>query len=1007
MNAVLHPLRLAAARLRHQRERAAFLAVGVGAGTAMLAAVLGTSMIVRQQALERALADVPVADRAVYASFFGIPRGGGRYTDLDRTATRALTRLSRRPPVRAMQLRVTRIGTTLVNLGALDDMGRHVDLRSGRLPRRCEPQRCEVVELAAGVVPSAPGIRLVRVGTGVLRSSLAFSRLPGAEGELIGDSGELPEKPAFVVAEGIEALSSLPELESAYRTYVWALPVGPELVRPWELRDFAAEVDRARSAVETQSVFFDLTAPVDELRAADRTSRVGARRLLLVGGQGAVLLLAFAVFAAARMRRDVDAAWRRLTWFGARRWQLVLTTIAEVSVPAATGVAVGWAVGAAIVASLAGDDAAATLRHSVLSTGGIVTATAALGIVVAALLLALRAPVLTVRGFALTPTDVAALASVVVVVVAAGRGALDAQELARTEATGAILLALPALVAFAGAVAIARLLGPALRLLERATRGGGARLRLAVLSLARAPGTAAVATAFLAVGVGLAAAAIAYRETLERGRVDQARYAVPADLVVRERLDPTGLVAPLEAAPPREYAAAARDGAAMPVFRVRASVTRGSQLTLLGVDASSPVARGLDGWRDDFAERPLSELLRAIDTDAADLVAPVIPRDARTLSLPARFDGDEVVVSAPVLTTRGTYARLRFARTASRPLTAAVPREARGGRLLGFELATDPRTQHSSGVLDGTLTLGAMTAHGRDAATVVESYDGWIGRGGVRVAAPGVLRYIVTDQSDARFRPRQPREGAPVPAVVSPRLAAAAADRILPLRLPRGEVAVEIVGTAARFPSVTGDFVVTSASALADALDPDEPGAAVPNEIWFDAGDDATEAAVARRLSRPPFDVLDVSRRRTLEAELRADPVARGTLLALAGAAIVSLLVALLGVVLAVRADVRDESRELADLEAEGVTPAELRQHVRFRAAVTAVVGVAAGTVIAVVLAAATTSLVALTAAGGIAEPPLRLGLDWRLLVLGALAFAAAAAAVVTAASATALPEPR
>ena len=59
----------------------------------------------------------------------------------------------------------------------------------------------------------------------------------------------------------------------------------------------------------------------------------------------------------AALRRDVTDARRRLTWFGARRWQVELHTLAESSALAAAGTIAGWALGggvAAVVATRAG-----------------------------------------------------------------------------------------------------------------------------------------------------------------------------------------------------------------------------------------------------------------------------------------------------------------------------------------------------------------------------------------------------------------------------------------------------------------------------------------------------------------------------------------------------------------------------------------------------------------------------------------------------------------------------
>ena len=118
---------------------------------------------------------------------------------------------------------------------------------------------------------------------------------------------------------------------------------------------------------------------MDELREVERAANVAGTRLLLVGGEGAALLLAFTILAARGMRRDLEAARRRLTWFGAQRWQLWLLSGLESSAVAVVGVVLGWIVGIAlsgIVAKLAGAPVADVLRESVLSPLGLGVAVA-------------------------------------------------------------------------------------------------------------------------------------------------------------------------------------------------------------------------------------------------------------------------------------------------------------------------------------------------------------------------------------------------------------------------------------------------------------------------------------------------------------------------------------------------------------------------------------------------------------------------------------------------------
>ena len=136
----------------------------------------------------------------------------------------------------------------------------------------------------------------------------------------------------------------------------------------------ARKVQRLTAEIEASSDEFQVTAPTDQLAAAASSSTAAARRLLLLGGEGGALLLAFTILAAAALRRDVTDARRRLVWFGARRWQVELHTLAESLSLAAAGTVVGWVVGggvAALVASRAGSPVGDVVGHALLSRGGL------------------------------------------------------------------------------------------------------------------------------------------------------------------------------------------------------------------------------------------------------------------------------------------------------------------------------------------------------------------------------------------------------------------------------------------------------------------------------------------------------------------------------------------------------------------------------------------------------------------------------------------------------------
>ena len=143
--------------------------------------------------------------------------------------------------------------------------------------------------------------------------------------------------------------------------------------------------------------------------------------------------------------------------------------------------------------------------------------------------------------------------------------------------------------------------------------------------------------------------------------------------------------------------------------------------------------------------------------------------------------------------------------------------------------------------------------------------------------------------------------------------------------------------------------------------------------------------------------MLDVASQRATAATLRSDPLARGALALLLVTGIVAAALAAVGLLLTVVGDLRDESGELFDLEAQGATPRDLRRHRLLRASIVALLGVGGGIGAGAVVSALVVSVVTVTAAVGVALPPLELVLDWRVagIVLAVLAVASAVAVLL------------
>ena len=262
------------------------------------------------------------------------------------------------------------------------------------------------------------------------------------------------------------------------------------------------------------------------------------------------------------------------------------------------------------------------------------------------------------------------------------------------------------------------------------------------------------------------------------------------------------------------------------------------------------------------------------------------------------------------------------------------------------------------------------------------------------------LGYVLTSDQNGVFRPRQPTDGVPLPVLATPRVIAEAGPHgIIPLQVEGEQIAARIVGTIERFPSVDGDVVVADRTNAATILDTRSPGLGIDGRALGErSGESRSRGGRRRSRSRRSRSCRVHSRADTL-AELRADPLARGSLLTLAGTAAVALLLALIGLLLSVVGDVRDDRGELFDLEAQGASPATIRAHLRLRALLVASFGVAGGIALGAILASLVIALVSVTAAATRPEPPLRLVLDLPLLAVAAALYVLVAALLVGAAT--------
>ena len=313
--------------------------------------VLAGTKIAQDRSVSQAVDRIPAASRSVRAVWFGVPVGAAQaYPALDATVALEARRASGSPGRRrSCSSARARSRATSSRSPASTGLAPYVQLTSGRLPRTCTPARCEVLLLrGTGTLPNAPGLRLVRVGTGTLRSSQLFGDFLAPTDNALEDRELAPalqqgasyHRPAAGSARRRRGDRG-PDAGAGDGEHVPQLRLGVAARR----RPAAALGDRRPRLAERAGAGGALRR-LDRLQRAGprrgasgngESATVAGRRLLLVGGEAAALLFAFAVLAARSMRRDLEAARRRLTWYGARRWQLRLLTVTESAIVAVAG----------------------------------------------------------------------------------------------------------------------------------------------------------------------------------------------------------------------------------------------------------------------------------------------------------------------------------------------------------------------------------------------------------------------------------------------------------------------------------------------------------------------------------------------------------------------------------------------------------------------------------------------------------------------------------------------
>jgi hypothetical protein len=351
-----------------------------------------------------------------------------------------------------------------------------------------------------------------------------------------------------------------------------------------------------------------------------------------------------------------------------------------------------------------------------------------------------------------------------------------------------------------------------------------------------------------------------------------------------------------------------------------------------------------------------------------------LPPGAARVPLTFESTGDRLALTVVVATTDGDFARIGLGLIDAGRQTEMLelPSQAVGGRIVALSFA-------NTSLIGGEYHPGET----QRASVRFEGADG--------VAGSGVHDIEVTGADPEHvIRPAQRADGVVLPALVSRGLGAAPGTELV-LRLADGRpLPIRSAAEVEHFPTVidpAARVAVLPLEPLLAAIDADVPGV-TPNEMWIDVPDAERQRSVEEALARPPFRRASVASAAAIETDRVTDPLSRAVVGALLVVATAALLLALAGLSLGAATDLRDDSGELADLEAQGVRPTHLRRHAVARVLALVAGGAAAGIVAGVSLTTVVTGAFAVSADAAQPIPGLR-------AVLPVVPIAAVAGAVV------------
>ena len=977
--APLAAVSFAAARVHARPTRGLVTGLGIAVAVAALFVTTASPVIAGDATLRRTLAELSPGARSITVAVSVNTKTPEELHQIDQQVRDGLHGPGVGKPQAEVEYRALAAADgTIFRLAGVDQLADVVTVTEGRLPQSCTPTRCEVLVIGTkSSVTPPPDLDLDIVGRAVLDDPaiLSGSFSPGAN-EVI------------VLGDGGDAVGAVQPLELIGRSLGWVAPIDPATVRITDISSILAAAARTANSFAEGGGTVDV--PREALVDARARADTASNRVALAAAQGVILVVAFALLAAAGARRQHGAARELLRRRGANRSTVNVFTVCEALWPVLIGLVIGVPAGLGLTAMLAhswhfdaGDLVVEIARDAV---GRVLLGAMVVLVATAAIMASAPAPGARVARpwWRPRPIDALGLGALGTAALALNRGSATPSSLV---AKGDPLLAvLPLLAGLVAAWVAIRFVPPVVVGLARMLGRRAPLARTALGEVARRPTVPLLTAGFLAATTTLGLFSLGYRSTLANGDHDQAAFAVPLDVTLTEG---AALVRPSALQPSGGWASIAAGTTATEVLSrgvtVHSRQLTNDTVTVLGLEPSA--LHDLRVWRRDYGPPP-SELAAKITPAAPppDLGTP-LPESVRKVVL--HGSGDLRITDITLVLQRrdGTWHEANAIYDAQAPdqLEARVDPDDGGGRLIGFRMGqpgTDSaKIEHhlgegnsSAAFFTATVSFDKVDAIGAGGATTDIGID-WAGLksdGATVTHQPGGLKVDLKLQgSTALVLPSSAVALNGMEAIVDPTTAAAAENGNVVIDVPGPmRMTMRVAAVATQFPGAPDRFIIVDRGQLKRAFDLLNPGFGTATEVWLAVPKDH-EAQLSSALRQAPYDQLVMSRRSSIEATLHTNPLSRFTLGLFAVAGLVAALLAIAATHLATQSDAAEQAPLHRALAAEGVPPRSLSRMVRIASSAIAVAAILIGVIGALVLLRTVTGVIAVTATSTVPEPPL------------------------------------